>query len=66
MVPAEPMTFRIDAAMELTGISRLKLYELIQAGRLGTIKVGRWLVNSQEIRESGVTALRKFLSEPSR
>lgn len=39
--PAEPMTVRIDAAMRLTGISRSKLYELIQAGRLDTIKVGR-------------------------
>lgn len=40
-VPSEPMTVRIDAASKLTGISRSQIYELIQAGRLDTVKVGR-------------------------
>lgn len=41
VVMPEPMTVRIDAASKLTGISRSQLYELIQAGRLETVKVGR-------------------------
>lgn len=37
----EPMTVRIDAACRLTGISRSQIYELIRAGRLETVKIGR-------------------------
>ncbi|MBV9843403.1 MAG: helix-turn-helix domain-containing protein [Sphingomonadaceae bacterium] len=37
----EPLTVRISTAVQLTGISRSRLYELIQAGDLKTVKVGR-------------------------
>lgn len=35
-----PITVRIREACRITGIGRSKLYELIQAGDLKTIKVG--------------------------
>ncbi len=35
-----PITVRIREACPITGIGRSKLYELIQAGDLQTIKVG--------------------------
>ena len=35
-----PITVRISEACRLTGIGRSKLYELIQAGEIETIKVG--------------------------
>ena len=38
--PAAPITVRINEACRLTGIGRSKLYELIQAGEIETIKVG--------------------------
>ena len=37
----EPLTVRIATAVQLTGISRSRLYELIQSGDLETVKVGR-------------------------
>lgn len=37
----EPICVRIAAAVKLTGIGRSTLYELIKAGELETIKVGR-------------------------
>ncbi|WP_340268125.1 helix-turn-helix domain-containing protein [Sphingobium mellinum] len=37
----EPLTVRISTAVQLTGISRSRLYELIQSGELKTVKVGR-------------------------
>ena len=37
----EPLTVRIPAAMQLIGIRRSKLYELIKSGDLRTVKVGR-------------------------
>ena len=40
-VPIEPLTVRISTAVQLTGISRSRLYELIQTGDLQAIKVGR-------------------------
>ncbi|WP_156681775.1 helix-turn-helix domain-containing protein [Sphingomonas profundi] len=40
-VVIEPLTVRISTAVQLTGISRSRLYELIQSGDLTTIKVGR-------------------------
>lgn len=36
----EPLTIRIATAVELTGISRSKLYELIKAKELETVKIG--------------------------
>ena len=38
--PMRPITVRIREACRITGIGRSKLYELIQAGELQTIKVG--------------------------
>lgn len=40
-LPIEPLTVRISVAVKLTGISRSRLYELIGAGQIETIKVGR-------------------------
>jgi excisionase family DNA binding protein len=40
-VVIEPLTVRISTAVQLTGISRSRLYELIQSGELETVKVGR-------------------------
>jgi len=37
----EPLTVRISTAVQLTGHSRSRLYELIQSGDLETVKVGR-------------------------
>jgi len=37
----EPICVRIAAAVKLTGIGRSTLYELIKAGELETVKVGR-------------------------
>lgn len=41
VVVIEPLTVRISTAVQLTGISRSRLYELIQSGDLITVKVGR-------------------------
>lgn len=40
-VTPEPLTVRIPMAIQLTGISRSRLYELIQSGDLEVVKVGR-------------------------
>ncbi|WP_151953482.1 helix-turn-helix domain-containing protein [Sphingomonas sp. EC-HK361] len=40
-VVIEPLSVRISTAVQLTGISRSRLYELIQSGDLETVKVGR-------------------------
>lgn len=37
----EPITVRISTAVRITGLSRSRLYELIQSGTLETVKVGR-------------------------
>ncbi|PZU06724.1 DNA-binding protein [Sphingomonas sp.] len=37
----EPLTVRISTAVRITGLSRSRLYELIQTGDLETVKVGR-------------------------
>lgn len=36
----EPITVRIRRAVELTGIGRSKMYELIAAGEIDVVKVG--------------------------
>lgn len=38
--PCAPLTVRIPEACRMTGIGRSKLYELIKAGEIETIKVG--------------------------
>ena len=37
----EPLTVRIATAVRITGLSRSRIYELIQSGDLETAKVGR-------------------------
>ncbi len=39
-LPLEPFSVRIPVAVQLTGIGRSKLYELIAAGEVETVKVG--------------------------
>jgi excisionase family DNA binding protein len=39
--PRRPLTVRIREACRMTGIGRSKLYELIEAGDIEVIKVGR-------------------------
>jgi len=39
-LPIEPMTVRISTAIKLTGIGRSKIYELIKAGQIETVKIG--------------------------
>lgn len=39
-LPLEPISVRIPVAVQLTGIGRSKLYELIAAGEVETVKVG--------------------------
>lgn len=40
-VPPEPICVRISTAVKLTGMGRSTIYELIGAGTLETVKVGR-------------------------
>lgn len=37
----EPISVRVAAAVKLTGLSRSKIYELIQSGDIEVVKVGR-------------------------
>ena len=37
----EPLTVRVSTAVKLTGISRSRIYELIQSGDLKVKKIGR-------------------------
>jgi hypothetical protein len=39
-LPMEPFSVRIPVAVQLTGIGRSKLYDLIAAGEVETVKVG--------------------------
>ncbi len=39
-LPLEPLTVRIPVAVQLTGIGRSKLYELIAAGEVDIVKIG--------------------------
>jgi len=40
-LPTEPISVRISTAVKLTGIGRSTLYELISAGEIETVKIGR-------------------------
>jgi hypothetical protein len=40
-LPAEPISVRIAVAVRLTGISRSRIYELIETGDIETKKIGR-------------------------
>ena len=47
----EPLTVRISTAVRITGLSRSRIYELIQSGDLETVKVARaTLVNYQSLK----------------
>jgi len=47
----EPLTVRISTAVRITGLSRSRIYELIQSGDLETVKVGRaTLVRYQSLK----------------
>ena len=37
----EPISVRIRTAAQLTGISRSRIYELIESGDIETVKIGR-------------------------
>ncbi|WP_371432468.1 helix-turn-helix domain-containing protein [Novosphingobium sp.] len=37
----EPLTVRVSTAVRITGLSRSRIYELIQSGDIETVKVGR-------------------------
>ncbi len=37
----EPLTVSVSTAVRITGLSRSRIYELIQSGDLDTVKVGR-------------------------
>ena len=39
-LPLETLTVRIPVAVQLTGIGRSKLYELIAAGEVDVVKIG--------------------------
>lgn len=52
---AQPLTVRIAEACRMTGIGRSKLYELIGAGKIRTVKVG-------SITLVPVESLRNFLT----
>lgn len=39
-LPLEPLTVRIPVAVQLTGIGRSKLYELIAAKEVDVVKIG--------------------------
>ena len=54
----EPLTVRIPRAIELTGISRSKIYELIQSGDLEIVKVGRCTLIS-------VASIKRLVINPS-
>lgn len=47
----DPLTVRIPTAVRITGLSRSRIYELIQTGDLETVKVGRtMLVRYQSLK----------------
>jgi len=41
ILPTEPLGVRVADAVKLTGIPRSTLYELIGAGEIDTVKIGR-------------------------
>lgn len=47
----EPITVTIDGAKKATGLGATKIYELINQGKLDTVKIGRrTLVKTASIR----------------
>lgn len=58
-LPIEPLTVRISVAVQLTGIGRSKIYELIKAKKLDTVKVGASTLIT-------VASLRRLVQKPKR
>lgn len=58
-LPLEPLTVRVPVAVQLTGIGRSKLYELIAAGEVETVKVGTSTLVT-------VASLRRLIQKRSR
>ncbi|MDR6846984.1 helix-turn-helix domain-containing protein [Sphingomonas sp. BE137] len=54
----EPLTVRISTAVRITGLSRSRIYELIQSGDLEAVKVGRATLVQ-------FNSLKSLVSEPS-
>lgn len=51
-VSLEPLTYSINDAVAVSSIGRTRLYQLINEGRLQTVKVGRrTLVRAASLRE---------------
>lgn len=49
--PAHALTFTVQAASELSGLGKTKLYELLRDGKLRRIKVGdRTLIGGDSLR----------------
>lgn len=58
-LPLESLTVRIPVAVQVTGIGRSKLYELIGAGELEVVKVGASTLIT-------VASLRRFIEKSRR
>lgn len=52
----EPLTIRVSTAVRITGLSRSRIYELIQSGDLDTVKVGRATLVQYESLKALTTA----------
>jgi hypothetical protein len=62
-LPLEPFSVRIPVAVQLTGIGRSKLYELIAAGEVEIVKVGAsTLVTVASLRQLIQCRRRKTMS----
>jgi len=41
LLPSEPICLRVNEAARMIGVGRTKLYELIAAGEVETVKLGK-------------------------
>lgn len=57
----EPLTVRISTAVRITGLSRSRIYELIQSGDIDTVKVGRATL----VQFESLKVLTRSRSEPN-
>ena len=57
----EPLTVRISTAVRITGLSRSRIYELIQSGDIDTVKVGRCTL----VQFESLKALTRSRAEPA-
>lgn len=56
----EPLTVRVSTAVRITGLSRSRIYELIQSGDIDTVKVGRCTL----VQFESLKALTRGRTEP--